>query len=100
MLSNQKYYLDSRPQPGALIGFFKPFSALYKKHTLPNILHKNQRGCKLYSKAFKDGPCRSKNKSNLFESPSGDIVQIVTVWIILKSESVPRFITAYPGGWQ
>jgi hypothetical protein len=32
------------------------------------------------------------------ESPSGDIVQIVTVWVILKNESVPRFITAYPGG--
>ncbi len=30
--------------------------------------------------------------------PSGDTMQIVTVWVILKGENVPRFITAYPGG--
>lgn len=30
-------------------------------------------------------------------SPSGKTVQIVTVWVILKEESIPRFITAYPG---
>jgi hypothetical protein len=29
---------------------------------------------------------------------SGETVQIVTVWVILKGEDVPRFITAYPGG--
>jgi predicted transcriptional regulator len=31
-------------------------------------------------------------------SPSGETVQIVTVWVILKKESIPRFVTAYPGG--
>lgn len=31
-------------------------------------------------------------------SPAGEIVQIVTVWVILKGENVPRFVTAYPGG--
>ncbi len=31
-------------------------------------------------------------------SPSGETVQIVTVWVILKEESIPRFVTAYPGG--
>jgi hypothetical protein len=31
-------------------------------------------------------------------NPSGDIVKIVTVWVILKGEVVPRFVTAYPGG--
>jgi hypothetical protein len=30
-------------------------------------------------------------------SPNGQIIQIVTVWVILKNERVPRFITAYPG---
>ncbi len=35
-----------------------------------------------------------------FAGPSGDTVQIVTVWIILKGENVPIFITAYPGGLQ
>ncbi|MEK7353040.1 MAG: DUF6883 domain-containing protein [Chloroflexota bacterium] len=30
--------------------------------------------------------------------PTGERVQIVTVWIILKGESVPVFLTAYPGG--
>lgn len=34
----------------------------------------------------------------LFAGPSGETVQLVTVWIILKGESVPVFITAYPGG--
>ena len=29
--------------------------------------------------------------------PSGRNAQIVTVWIILGGEVVPRFITAYPG---
>ncbi len=29
--------------------------------------------------------------------PSGDRAEIVTVWIILKGEDRPRFITAYPG---
>ena len=31
-------------------------------------------------------------------SPTGKKVQIITVWVILKGESIPRFITAYPGG--
>ncbi len=31
-------------------------------------------------------------------SPSGETVQIVTVWVTLKEESIPRFVTAYPGG--
>lgn len=35
-----------------------------------------------------------------FAGSTGDKVQIVTVWIILKGESVPVFITAYPGGLQ
>jgi filamentous hemagglutinin len=30
--------------------------------------------------------------------PSGRTMQIITVWVILKSESIPRFVTAYPGG--
>jgi len=30
--------------------------------------------------------------------PAGETVQIVTVWVILKGESIPRFVTAYPGG--
>ena len=33
-----------------------------------------------------------------FESPSGEIVKIVTVWVILKGKNIPRVITAYPGG--
>ena len=33
-----------------------------------------------------------------FTGLSGETVQIVTVWVILKGESIPRFITAYPGG--
>ncbi|MGJ0515691.1 MAG: DUF6883 domain-containing protein [Methylomicrobium sp.] len=31
-------------------------------------------------------------------SPSLRSAEIVTAWIVLKDESVPRFITAYPGG--
>ena len=33
-----------------------------------------------------------------FTSSSGETVQTVTVWVILKGENMPRFITAYPGG--
>ena len=29
---------------------------------------------------------------------SGDAVQIISVWVILKGEDIPRFVTAYPGG--
>lgn len=29
--------------------------------------------------------------------PTGRVAQIVTAWIILKGEEIPRFITAYPG---
>ena len=32
------------------------------------------------------------------ESPSGEALKVVTVWVILKRQSIPRFITAYPGG--
>ncbi len=31
-------------------------------------------------------------------NPAGEVMQIITVWVILKKESVPRFVTAYPGG--
>jgi hypothetical protein len=31
-------------------------------------------------------------------SPSGQKVHLVTVWIILNKEVIPRFITAYPRG--
>ncbi|MDD5702529.1 MAG: hypothetical protein PHU23_10840 [Dehalococcoidales bacterium] len=30
--------------------------------------------------------------------PSGRAMQIITVWVILKGEAIPRFVTAYPGG--
>jgi len=29
--------------------------------------------------------------------PSGAAADVVTVWIVLKGESAPRFVTAYPG---
>ncbi len=29
--------------------------------------------------------------------PSGRTVQIISVWVILKGESMPRFVTVYPG---
>lgn len=29
--------------------------------------------------------------------PSGETVQLVTVWVILEQEGIPRFVTAYPG---
>lgn len=31
-------------------------------------------------------------------SPSGEALQVVTVWVILKGQDRPRFVTAYPGG--
>lgn len=30
--------------------------------------------------------------------PAGIPADVVSVWIVLKDEEVPRFITAYPGG--
>ena len=30
--------------------------------------------------------------------PSGGTAHIVTVWIVLQGEHIPRFVTAYPGG--
>jgi hypothetical protein len=34
----------------------------------------------------------------LITSPSGKNVHLVTVWIILKKEITPRFVTVYPRG--
>jgi hypothetical protein len=33
---------------------------------------------------------------NLF-APSGAVAALIAVWIILDGESIPRFVTAYPG---
>jgi hypothetical protein len=30
-------------------------------------------------------------------TPSSKVVKITTVWVILRGEATPRFITAYPG---
>ncbi|GEM_PF-2920527 len=30
-------------------------------------------------------------------TPSGSVVKITTVWVIIKGEVIPRFVTAYPG---
>jgi hypothetical protein len=38
-----------------------------------------------------EGPIKGK---------SGRRMHVVTVWVILKGENIPRFITAYPGGIQ
>jgi hypothetical protein len=32
------------------------------------------------------------------KGPSGRTAEIVMVWIILSGETVPRFVTAFPGG--
>ncbi len=33
----------------------------------------------------------------IIQGPTGETALLVTVWIILTGESVPRFITAHPG---
>lgn len=30
-------------------------------------------------------------------SPSGAVLQVVTVWLILRGQAIPRFVTAGPG---
>ena len=35
-------------------------------------------------------------RANL-KGPNGETAEIVSVWIILSEEDVPRFVTAYPG---
>jgi hypothetical protein len=32
------------------------------------------------------------------ERPSGEKVKVVTVWVILEGDNIPRFVTVYPGG--
>ena len=34
----------------------------------------------------------------ILKGPSGKAAEVVTVWIILSGEGVPRFVTAFPGG--
>ena len=36
----------------------------------------------------------------ILEGPSERSAEVVTVWIILSGEVVPRFVTAFPGGDQ
>ena len=33
----------------------------------------------------------------ILKAPSGTLAHIVTVWIVLHGELIPRFVTAYPG---
>ena len=33
-------------------------------------------------------------------SPSGELLPVVTIWIILRGQGIPRFLTAYPGGMR
>ncbi|MGH7407240.1 MAG: DUF6883 domain-containing protein [Candidatus Methylomirabilales bacterium] len=32
------------------------------------------------------------------EGPSGNLADVVSVWVVLANEDFPRFVTAYPGG--
>ena len=32
------------------------------------------------------------------EGPSGKSAEVVSIWIILENEQMPRFVTAFPGG--
>ncbi len=32
------------------------------------------------------------------EGPSGKAAELISVWIILKNEDSPKFVTAFPGG--
>ena len=34
----------------------------------------------------------------IIKGPSGNVVMLKSIWIILKSEDMPRFITIYPEG--
>ncbi len=34
----------------------------------------------------------------MITGPSGNSMPILTVWVILKEDTIPRFVTAYPGG--
>lgn len=36
----------------------------------------------------------------IITGPDGQRAEIVTAWIVLSDEQIPRFITAYPGGGQ
>lgn len=31
------------------------------------------------------------------ETPSGKMLELLRVWVILKEQRLPRFVTAYPG---
>jgi hypothetical protein len=31
------------------------------------------------------------------EGPNGRVAELVTVWIVLRDEEMPRFVTAFPG---
>lgn len=34
----------------------------------------------------------------ILEGPSGKAAEVVSVWITLEDEDIPRFVTAFPGG--
>jgi hypothetical protein len=34
----------------------------------------------------------------ILQGPSGKAAEVVSVWIILEDEDIPRFVTAFPGG--
>ena len=56
------------------------------------------------SRPFRDGGAGKKTRfgqkyevRGILEGPSGRRAQVVTAWIVLNDEEVPRFLTALPG---
>ena len=92
-------YLLSRLHP---IGRFKApfFEALGYSASAWRRLEGDLRGQHLSQDAVLSGPSPYGQKYEIratLRGPSGHVAMVVSVWVVLQNEDVPRFVTAYPG---
>ena len=60
-----------------------------------DLLHLCRTGSAVEGQASRFG--RKYEVRGSLEGPSGRRAEVVTVWVILVGENVPRFVTAFPG---
>lgn len=95
-------YLLSRTHP---IGRFKAsfFRSLGYSDLAPERLEQDFRGLVARTEAIPKGGNAYGRKYEVrgtLTGPSGRQAEVVTIWIVLSGEDVPRLVTAYPGAGE
>jgi len=95
----QQYILSSSHPVGRFKAAF--FSGKGYSAEKWQILEKDLRGIIIREDVIKIENTAHGDKytvKGLLDCPNGEKVKVITAWIILNGEEIPRFITVYPGG--